>query len=149
MTRYWRMSRWRWNLRNPSLKWCAMYHVPRYPTTRQGPLTRSLNYLKMARQVCAHNILHNTNALPKLVGWFSTERERQLTTAHATQITTLTNGWATNWAQEVVFSPFRAFPSSNDVPVLLLNHIIQCSNTALIHIIGAVIIWSHERTSVT
>ena len=66
MTRYWRMSRWRWNLRNPSLKWCAMYPAPRYPTTRQGPLTRSSNYPKMARQVCAHNILHNTNALPKL-----------------------------------------------------------------------------------
>ena len=44
----------------------------------------------------------------------ATERERQLTTARANQTTGLTNGRATNWAPE-------AFPSSNDVRVLLLN----------------------------
>ena len=31
-----------------------------------------------------------------------------LTTARANQTTGLTNGRATNWAPEVVFSPFRA-----------------------------------------
>ena len=38
----------------------------------------------------------------------ATERERQLTTARANQTTGLTNGKATNWAPEAVFSPFRA-----------------------------------------
>ena len=37
--------------------------------------------------------------------------ERQLTTARANQIIGLTNRWATNWAPEVVFSPFRALSS--------------------------------------
>ena len=43
-----------------------------------------------------------------------------MTSVRANQTTGLTNGRATNWAPEVEFSPFRA-PSSNDVPVLLLN----------------------------
>ena len=43
-----------------------------------------------------------------------------MTSARANQTTGLTNGGATNWAPEVEFSPFNA-PSSNDVPVLLLN----------------------------
>ena len=37
-----------------------------------------------------------------------TERERQLTTARANQITGLTNGRVVNWAPEVEFRPFRA-----------------------------------------
>ena len=51
----------------------------------------------------------------------ATERESQLTTARANQTTGWTNERVTNWAPKVEFSPFRAFPSSNDVPVLLLN----------------------------
>ena len=38
----------------------------------------------------------------------ATERDRQLTTARANQITGLTNGRVVNWAPEVEFSPFRA-----------------------------------------
>ena len=50
-----------------------------------------------------------------------------MTTARAKQTTGLTNGRARNWAPEVEFSQSfsRDFPSSNDVPVLLLNqHIV-------------------------
>ena len=50
----------------------------------------------------------------------ATERGRQLTTAPANQATDLTNGRAANWAPEV---PSRAFSSSTDVPVLLLNQL--------------------------
>ena len=38
----------------------------------------------------------------------ATERERQLTTAHANQTTGLTNGRTANWAPEVEFSPLRS-----------------------------------------
>ena len=38
----------------------------------------------------------------------ATERERQLTTVRANQTAGLTSGRGTNWAPEVVFSPFRA-----------------------------------------
>ena len=52
----------------------------------------------------------------------ATERKPQFTTARANQTTALTNDRAANWAPEVAFSPFRAlFPSSTDIPVLLLN----------------------------
>ena len=44
-----------------------------------------------------------------------------MTTARANQTTGLTNGRARNWEPEVEFSSLRAFPSSNDVSVLLLN----------------------------
>ena len=40
----------------------------------------------------------------------ATERERQLTTARANPTTGLTNGRAANWAPEVEFSAFCAFP---------------------------------------
>ena len=38
----------------------------------------------------------------------ATERERQLTTARASQTTGLTNGTAANWAPQVEFSPYLA-----------------------------------------
>ena len=37
----------------------------------------------------------------------ATERECQVTTAHANQTTGLTNGRAANWAPEVEFSPLH------------------------------------------
>ena len=65
-----------------------------------------------------HTVRDPVNEMAEL----ATERERQFTTARANQTNGLTNGRAANWAPEVAFSPFRAlFPSSTDIPVLLLN----------------------------
>ena len=61
----------------------------------------------------------------------ATERERQVTTALANQTTGLTNGRVANCAQDVAFS--RAFPSSTDVPVLLLNQPNNSSRTPSLH----------------
>ena len=65
-----------------------------------------------------HTVRDPVNEMAEL----ATERERQFTTARANQTTGLTNGRAANWAPEVAFSPIRSlFPSSTDIPVLLLS----------------------------
>ena len=64
-----------------------------------------------------HTVRDPVNEMAEL----ATERKK-FTTARANQTTGLTNHRAANWAPEVAFSPFRAlFPSSTDIPVLLLN----------------------------
>ena len=64
-----------------------------------------------------HTVRDPVNEMAEL----ATERKK-FTTARANQTTGLTNDRAANWAPEVAFSPFRAlFPSSTDIPVLLLN----------------------------
>ena len=75
------------------------------------------------------------------------ERERQLTSARANQTTGLTNGRAANWAPEVAS---RAFPSSTDVPVLLLNQPInRDASTALQVFIRRYIVSIPSRTVCT
>ena len=51
----------------------------------------------------------------------ATEWEHKLTTAQVNQTTGLTNARVTKWAPEVSFqSSLHAFPSSTDIPILLL-----------------------------
>ena len=57
-----------------------------------------------------------------LIGWFSNRTGASVDDGAHKSNNWLTNGRAANWAPEVEFRPFCALtPSSNDVPVLLLN----------------------------
>ena len=68
------------------------------------------------------SVFHTVRDLVNEMAELATEREPQFTTACANQTTGLSNGRAANWAPEVAISPFPAlFPSSTDIPVLLLN----------------------------
>ena len=62
----------------------------------------SWNWVKHVYFLKTHYVL-----ISEKLADLATERECQLTTAHANQTTGLTNTRAANWASAVEFSPFR------------------------------------------
>ena len=111
-----------WNSANPLFKWRFDLLSPRNFAT----MATWRNEIPFKKALLSLPGPCNLTKLRRKLMWIKSV-QRVPPTFRLPKLPTQRLGRATNWAPEVVFSLFRAFPPSNEVqdPMLLLNHFDQ------------------------